>query len=52
MGLTSLCVRYPMPRWKMQLRVGQGALLAKLDIKAAYRNIPVHPGDRHLLGMC
>ena len=24
---------------------------AKLDIKAAYRNVPVHPGDRHLLGM-
>ena len=24
---------------------------AKLDIKAAYCNVPVHPGDRHLLGM-
>ena len=33
------------------LRAGQGALLAKLDIKPAYRNIPIHPGDRHLLGM-
>ena len=33
------------------LRAGQGALLAKLNIKSAYRNIPVHPGDRHLLGM-
>ena len=33
------------------LRAGRGALLAKLDIKSAYRNIPVHPGDRHLLGM-
>ena len=31
---------------------GQGALLAKLDIKSAYRNIPVYPGDRHLLGIC
>ena len=32
-------------------KAGRGALLAKLDIKSAYRNIPVHPGDRHLLGM-
>ena len=32
-------------------KVGFGALLAKLDIKSAYRNIPVHPGDRHLLGI-
>ena len=29
-------------------KAGQGALLAKLDIKSAYRNIPVYPGDRHL----
>ena len=34
------------------LKAGQGALLAKLDIKSAYQNIPVHPGDRHLLGIC
>ena len=34
------------------LKAGQGTLLAKLDIKSAYRNIPVHPGDRHLLGIC
>ena len=32
-------------------KAGRGAFLAKLDIKAAYRNIPVHPGDRYLLGM-
>ena len=32
-------------------KVGRGALLAKLDIKSAYRNISVHPGDRHLLGI-
>ena len=32
-------------------RSGRGTLLAKLDIKSAYRNIPIHPGDRHLLGM-
>ena len=30
---------------------GVGALLAKVDIKAAYRLIPVHPEDRRLLGM-
>ena len=28
-----------------------GALLAKVDVKQAYRNIPVHPDDRLLLGM-
>jgi hypothetical protein len=33
------------------LRAGQGALLARLDIKCAYRNIPIHPEDWHLLGM-
>ena len=31
--------------------LGPGALLAKIDIKEAYRNIPVHPDDRPLLGM-
>ena len=30
--------------------LGKGALLAKLDVKAAYRLIPVHPDDRWLLG--
>ena len=30
-------------------RSGRGTLLAKLDIKRAYTNIPVHPRDRHLL---
>lgn len=33
------------------LRKGKGTLLAKMDVKQAYRNIPVHPKDRHLLGM-
>ena len=33
------------------VQMGRGTLLAKVDIKSAYRNIPVHPGDRHLLGM-
>ena len=30
---------------------GAGALLAKVDIKHAYRNIPIHPDDRWLFGM-
>ena len=29
---------------------GKGTLMAKMDIKQAYRNIPIAPGDRHLLG--
>ena len=30
---------------------GPGALLAKLDLRHAYRVVPVHPADRLLLGM-
>ena len=33
------------------IKVGRGALMGKVDIKSAYRIIPVHPSDRHLLGM-
>ena len=33
------------------MSLGQGALLAKIDFKQAYCNIPVHPEDRPLLGM-
>ena len=33
------------------LQQGRGALMAKINIKHAYRNIPVHPMDRPLLGM-
>ena len=36
---------------KLVVAVGRGALLAKLDIESAYRIVPVHPNDRHLLGM-
>jgi len=31
--------------------LGPGTLMAKMDIKRAYRNIPVAPSDRRLLGM-
>ena len=34
------------------LSMGPGALLAKIDIKHAFRLLPVHPADRHLLAMC
>ena len=33
------------------VQLGKGALMAKFDLKAAYRNVPVHPDDRWLLGM-
>ena len=33
------------------LDLGQGALLAKMDVKQAYKMVPVHPQDRPLLGM-
>lgn len=36
---------------KMVSKLGPGARMAKFDVEAAYRNIPVHPADRHLLGM-
>jgi len=35
--------------WVVQL--GRGAMTAKFDLKAAYRIVPVHPDDRHLLWM-
>ena len=30
---------------------GKGALMAKLDLKSAYRMVPVHSEDQHLLGI-
>ena len=33
------------------MKLGAGSLLAKIDIKSAYRLILVHPLDRHMLGM-
>ena len=32
-------------------RLGKGALMAKFDVESTYRDVPVHPSDRHLLGM-
>ena len=33
------------------IKAGHGALMGRVDIKRAYPIIPVHPSDRHLLGM-
>ena len=31
--------------------LGPGCLLLKMDLKDAYRVVPIHQGDQHLLGM-
>lgn len=36
---------------KLISEVRTGFLDAKVDIQDAYRNVPVHPDDCHLLGM-
>ncbi len=41
-------VDYIIPRI---LSSGRATLLAKIDIENAFRNVSVHPDDRHLLGM-
>ena len=33
-------------------KLGRGTRMAKLDIKDAYRIVPIHPDDYHLLGIC
>ena len=37
---------------KVAVQLGKGAFLSKVDIRSAYRTIPVHHDDRFLLGMC
>ena len=32
-------------------QLGQGTLLTKIDVKSAFRLLPVHPSDHHLLAM-
>ena len=32
--------------------LGRNTLMAKLDIKEAYRIVPIHPDDRRFLGVC
>ena len=36
---------------KLIRRLGAGTLLAKVDLQHAYRIVPVHPDDHHLLGL-
>lgn len=36
---------------RMVAKHGPGAMMAKFDVEAAYRNVAVHPEDRYLLGM-
>ncbi len=33
------------------VKTGRGALMGKVDTKSAYRIIPIHPSNHHLLGM-
>ena len=51
---TELCsLRYPSldAAARLIMTQGRGALMSKLDIKEAYRMVPVHPDDWFLLGM-
>ena len=34
----------------MLSKVGKGAIMARLDIKSAFRQLPIHPTDFCLLG--
>ena len=36
---------------KSLLELGSGVQMAKMDIKSAYRMVPVHPQDQFLLGV-
>ena len=36
---------------RLIVKLGKGALMAKVDIKNAYRIVPIHPDDYYLLGM-
>jgi len=33
------------------MQLGRGAVMTKIDVKQAYKNIPVHPADSLVLGM-
>ncbi len=37
---------------RLAFSIGPGALTAKIDLKNAYRAIPVHPEDRWLIQRC
>ena len=48
-GLCSLCYLSIDDIVSTILSLGKGALLTKMDIQSAYRIVPAHPDDRHLL---
>ena len=50
-GLCSLQYESVDDAARILMGLGEGAQLAKIDIAHAYRNVPVHPTDRYLLGM-
>ena len=50
-SLCSLCYTTIDEVASLVTQLGTGSLLAKVDIEAAYRLIPVHPQDRPLLAM-
>lgn len=50
-GLCSLQYESVDDAARILMGLGKDAKLAKIDIAHAYRNVPVHPNDRSLLGM-
>ena len=50
-SLTSLQYSHVADAVKLIKLAGAGALMAKLDLKSAYRHIPVHPDDQALLAV-
>ena len=54
MVLTGNCAQCVIQQWTVgssHLAGRTGAMLAKVDVAHGFRNIPVHPEDRHLLSM-
>ena len=49
--LTSLTYASIWDAARIMSRLGRGALLSKLDLKDAYRMIPIHPSDFHFMGI-
>ena len=49
--ICSLCYASVDQAVSLILRLGQGTTLVKLDLKDAYRIVPVHPDDHPLLGI-
>ena len=51
MALTRTCEHESNDVVQEVLRLGRGTLLAKIDFESAFRKVPVHSEDIHLLGM-